>query len=82
MKQIIPEWNEAETGKKPRCQPELFRKITVITITVFVVTSPYNPNKMYGCQIPHHAESLAKQLSVSIQSTTANLEQSQETLFF
>lgn len=36
---------------------------------------------MYGWQIPHHAESLAKQLSVSIQSTTANLEQSQETLF-
>lgn len=26
MKQIIPEWNEAETGKQPRHQSELFRK--------------------------------------------------------
>lgn len=52
------------------------KKITVITITTFVVTTPNNPNKKCGWEIQHHTESLAKQLSVSIQSTTANLEQS------
>lgn len=27
MKQIIPEWNKAKTGKEPKCQPELLKKI-------------------------------------------------------
>lgn len=57
-------------------------KITVITITIFVVTTPHKPNKQCGWEIQRCAESLAKQLSVSIQSTTANLEHSQEKSFF
>lgn len=56
-------------------------KITVITITIFVVTTPNKPNKKCGWEIQRCAESLAKQISVSIQSTTANLEHLQEKLF-
>lgn len=36
------------------------QKITVITITIFVVITPNNPQKKHGWEIQHHAESLAK----------------------